>query len=55
MKNPSGPKDLTNEELLSEYQSAIWIDAVNEAEEMSPRTVETKNEILRRMAAGHPD
>jgi hypothetical protein len=51
MNQPRGPQDLTNEELLEEFQSAIWADAIEEAEEMSLRTVETKNEILRRMQA----
>lgn len=55
MKNPRGPKDLTNADLLSEFESAIWIDATEEAEEMSPRTVATKEEILRRMQLGQPD
>ena len=49
MNQPRGPRDLTNEELLEEFQSAIWADAIDEADEMSPRTAETKEEILRRM------
>ena len=49
MNQPRGPQDLTDEELLEEFQSAIWADAIEEAAEMSSRTVETKEEILRRM------
>jgi hypothetical protein len=52
MNTPRGPRDLTHDELISEFESAIWADAIDEADEMGPRTVEMKEEILRRMRAG---
>ena len=52
MNQPRGPKDLTNEELLEEFQSAVWADAIDDADQMSSRTVEHKSEILRRMQIG---
>lgn len=54
MYKPRGPRDLTNDELIDEFQSAIWADAIEEADEMSARTVEMKDEILRRMRLGQP-
>jgi len=52
---PRSSRNLSPEELVEEFQSGVWADAINEAEEMSPRTLALKEEILRRMQLRRPD
>lgn len=49
------PSTMTNTAIVEEFEIAVWLDAENEADAMSPRTTALKEEILRRMRLGQPE
>lgn len=48
-RTPRDPKELSHAELIEELEMTVWADAINEAEDKSPRTVALQEELLRRL------